>query len=323
MPGAGGSASVVTDDQGRLHHPRDRPGTLVVSFEPRWDLPWRGQWRPGGPKVRPGATTRGHDPPHSGRARQGDRPGGTERPADRRRGRERRGEDPDFPLARTDANGRFAAFVMPGVVPPNAAALPRGYYDTTRITAGSQPTLTERTAELTLEPIWLTPGRRAARRVLDAKGTPVPAAEVTGRSERAGGGGGPISTVTDRHGRFRITGLRPDATVYLSAVRGEATTAAPVTILSSNGTVNLTIAPENAVALVGRVKDQAGRPVAGAAVRVTGRTRNQDNIPLHQFTVAFDDEGRTILRTGADGQFHTPKQLRPDMEYHVKVEADG
>ncbi len=322
LPGAGGSASVVTDDQGRFTIPAIAPGTLVVSFEHRWDLPWRGQWRPGGSKVQPGATTEVTIP----LARAGLVKGVVQEAPS---GRPIAGVgvsvaiNPDFPLARTDANGRFAAFVMPGVVRANAADLPLGYYDTTRITAGSRPTLTEGMAELALEPIWLRRGVELRGRVLDAKGRPVPAADVAGRSERAGGRGGPFSTVTDHHGRFRITGLGSDATVYLSAVRGEATTAAPVTVLSSKGTIDLTIAPENAVALVGRVKDPAGRPVAGAAVRVTSRTRNQENVPLRQFPVAFDDEGRTVLRTGADGQFRTPKQLRPDMDYHVDVEADG
>ena len=96
-----------------------------------------------------------------------------------------------------------------------------------------------------------------------------------------------------------------------------------MSIPSSKGTIDLTIRPENAVALFGRVKDPAGRPVAGAAVRVSARKRGSRDIPIEWFTVAYDDEGRSVVRTGADGQFRTPKRLRPDLEYHVDVEADG
>jgi hypothetical protein len=111
--------------------------------------------------------------------------------------------------------------------------------------------------------------------------------------------------------------------VHLSAVRGGATTAAPESIPTSKGTVTLTISQENAVALFGRVKDPAGKPVARAVVRVSARKRGVQDIPIEQFTVSVDDEGRTILRTGADGLFRTPKRLRPDLEYRVDVEAEG
>ena len=150
----------------------------------------------------------------------------------------------------------------------------------------------------------------------------MPGADVSGhyefarnrRPERHSCSDRPSGTIPDR-------GLPPDATLQLSANRSGDDRGARVG-RTSKGSVTLRIVPEHAVALYGRIKDPAGRPLAGAIVRVSARKRGTQDIPIEQFTVAFDDEGRTTLHTGADGQFRTPRQLRPDLEYRVEVEAD-
>ena len=87
-PELGGFASVVTDDQGRFMIPAIAAGTLAVSFEHRWDLPWRGQLA-GRPPVQPGTTTEVTIPLKRAGLVKGLVQEVTERPADRRRGRER------------------------------------------------------------------------------------------------------------------------------------------------------------------------------------------------------------------------------------------
>ncbi len=315
-----GFASVVTDDQGRFTIPAIAAGTLVLSFEHRWDLPWRGS-PASRPQVQPGTTTEVSIPLQRAALVKGVI---QEDPS----GRPIAGAGVYFHrdlgdrLARSDAEGRFSDYLVPGRVFTNPVELPRGYYNPS--TTGDPQSLPEGTAELTLKPIEVRRGAELQGRILDAEGKPVPGAGVSGHLELAQETyGGFVGAVTDRQGRFRITGLPPNATVQLAATCGEATTAAPVSIPSSKETIDLTIRPENAVALFGRVKDPAGRPVAGAAVRVSARKRGSRDIPIEWFTVAYDDEGRSVVRTGADGQFRTPRQLRPDMEYQVDVEADG
>ena len=322
VAGVGGFASVVTDDQGRFTIPAIAAGTLAVSVEYRWDLPWRGL-PASRPQVQPGTTTEVTIPLKRAGLVKGVVQEVTERPAGRRRGGEPSSWTPMTPLARSDAEGRFSAYVAPGMVFAVSRRACPAAITTARTTSTSQRCPRGRRSSR-----WSRSGWAGASSCEGASSTrresPCRRRSVSGHYGLPGGAfGGASARSPTAEGRFRITGLPPDTTVHLSAARGEATTAAPESIPSSKGTITLTIGPENAVALFGRVKDPAGRPLAGAAVRVSARKRGSRDIPIERFTVSFDDEGRTILRTGADGQFRTPRQLRPDLEYHVEVEADG
>ena len=81
-----GFASVVTDDQGRFTIPAIAAGTLVLSFEHRWDLPWRGM-PASRPQVQPGTTTEVTIPLQRAALVKGVIQEDPERPADHRRGR--------------------------------------------------------------------------------------------------------------------------------------------------------------------------------------------------------------------------------------------
>jgi hypothetical protein len=319
--GVGGFASVVTDEQGRFTIPAMAEGTLRLSIELHRDLPWRGQPRTSQPQVRPGTTTE----VAISLQRAGLVKGIVQETSSRRPIAGvgvRLSADLDAPLARSDAEGRISTYILPGRFRINPVDLPRGYDNPSQVVVWQ--TLPEGTSEFTMQPIEVSRGVELHGRVLDSTGMPVPAATVAGHFEKGNGSlGGRIGAVTNCEGRFGIAGLPLDATAYLSAVRGEATTAAPISVPSGRKTIDLTVRPENAVALHGRARDAASRPVAGAVVRVTARKRNENNLPVEQFTVSFDDEGRTTVQTGTDGQFRTPKQLRPDLEYRVDVEADG
>ncbi len=112
--GVVGFASVITDDQGRFTIPAIAAGTLVLSFEHREDLPWRG--RPTGrPQVQPGTTTEVTTP----LLRAGLVKGVIhEEPS----GRPIAGvgvflyRDLGDRLARSDAEGRFSDYLAPGPV---------------------------------------------------------------------------------------------------------------------------------------------------------------------------------------------------------------
>jgi hypothetical protein len=318
VAGVGGWASVVTDDQGRFTVPAIAAGMPAMSVDLRWDLPWRGL-PSRRPPVQPGTTTEVTIPLKPAALVKGvvqEIPNG--RPI--------AGVgvavvmDEETPLARSDAQGRYSAYIAPGMARSYAVGMPRGYYSPSS-RANSQP-LPDGVKELTMKPLGLNRGVEVRGQVVDAEGKPVPGADVAGHYDLISGLGRRIHAVADREGRFRLDSIPPDTTLYLSAVRGGATTAAPESILPSKPSIMLGISPEHAVALYGRVKDPADRPVAGAVVRVQARKRGSQDILLEQLTISFDDEGRTTLRTGADGQFHTPRQLRPDLEYRVEVEAD-
>jgi len=319
VAGVGGLAWVVTDDQGRFSVPAIAAGTLAISFEQHWDLPWRGQ-AARRPVITPGTTTEVTIPLKRAVLVKGV-------VQEISSGRPVPGVgvavvlDHETPLARSDAEGRFSAYVAPPMVQSYAVDVPRGFYSPSN-RVNSLP-LPGGAAEFTVQPVGVSRGVEVRGRVFDAGGKPVPMAEISGYYDLANGLPWPVHAVTDRAGRFRLDSIPRDTTLHLSARRGGATTAAPESISPAQGEVTLKISPENAVALAGRVKDITGGPLAGAIVRVSARTRGVQQIPIEQFTVAIDDEGRTILRTGADGQFRTPRQLRPDLEYRLEVEVDG
>ncbi len=314
----GGWASVVTDDQGRFTVPAIAAGMLLISVELRWDLPWRSP-PPSRPQVQPGTTTELTMPLKPAALVKGvvqEIPSG--RPiADV-------GVavvmDAETPLARRDAEGHYSAYIAPGMARSYAIGMPRGYYSPSH-RVNSQP-LPDGVKEFTLKPLGLSRGVEVRGRVVDAEGKPVPGADVAGHYGTGPDDAGRSHAVTDREGQFRLDSIPPDTTLNLSAVRGGATTAAPESSLPSKPSITLRISPENAVALFGRVKDPTDRPVGGAIVRVQARKRGGQDIALEQLTIAYDDEGRTTLHTATDGQFHTPRQLRPDLEYRVEVEAD-
>ena len=147
----GGFASAVTDDQGRFTIPQIAAGTLAVSVEYRWELPCAASG-PDRMPVRPGTTTEVAIPLQRAGLVKGIV---LEAPSGRPLAGVGVGLTVHFdqPLARTDAEGRFAAYVAPGVLFANPVDLPRGFC---RISPTiSRLRLPEGTAELNVEPLGL------------------------------------------------------------------------------------------------------------------------------------------------------------------------
>jgi RNA polymerase sigma factor (sigma-70 family) len=130
------------------------------------------------------------------------------------------------------------------------------------------------------------------------------------------------SLTTNERGEFTITGLAPRVEVRLKARRQEALTAKVTVVQASPAAqINLRIARGAGLALAGRVRDAGGRPVAGARIEVLGRPwLPKPNVGTAR-TIAF--EGGAIVRTDANGRFQTPRELEPDGEYRVVVNAEG
>jgi hypothetical protein len=160
-------------------------------------------------------------------------------------------------------------------------------------------------------------------RVADPEGRPVPGAEVSGYWLRPARGYETVSAVSDRAGTFRIEGVDPKAEVLLSARRGAAVTATPVPGRAEEGPVMLTVSPDHAVAVSGRVVDPDGRPLADAIVRLESRKRGPEDFEVEAGRVVFDADGGDTVLSDPDGRFRTPRLLRPDLEYRARVEAEG
>ncbi len=275
VAGVGGWASVVSDDQGRFTVPAIAAGTLAVSVDLRWDMPWRSPPL-SRPQVQPATTTEVtialkpaaritgvvQEIP-SGRPVAGVRVAVA--------------MDAETLLAPSDAEGRFSAYVAPGMARSYPVGMPHGYYHPTNF-ANDQP-VPEGVKEVTLKPLGLSRGLEVRGQVVNAQGKPVPGTDVSGHYDLSNRFERSIHAVTDREGRFRIESVPPDTTLHLSASRGGATTAAPESIAASKGSITLKISPENAVALYGRVKDPEGRPLAGAAVRVSAPSEERKTSP--------------------------------------------
>ncbi|HEV3023832.1 MAG TPA: carboxypeptidase-like regulatory domain-containing protein [Pirellulales bacterium] len=76
----------------------------------------------------------------------------------------------------------------------------------------------------------------------------------------------------------------------------------------------------NAASLKGHVVDSAGRPVAGAEVRVFRKARSADEKRTHNEAVTFD--GAEALRTDAEGNFETRDLFNQDTTLRVVAQAD-
>ncbi len=222
------------------------------------------------------------------------------------------------PLAWTDAEGRYTAFALAGSVSPYSQVAPPPFYfpefflTTVPIPAGL--------AEFELKPLLLARGGTLVGRVVDADGRPVAGAEVDGYWAMPSRGYDPVRAISGRDGSFRAEGVKPDAEFRLSARGGDAATPGEV---SGTGKEpwTLTVRPENAVALDGRVTDDAGAPIRGARVRLAFRLLGPEAMEVENRAVDF--AGLDDLRTDADGRFRTPRQLRSNLEYRAEAEAPG
>ena len=124
------------------------------------------------------------------------------------------------------------------------------------------------------------------------------------------------AATSNDQGQFVLEGINPGANVMLEASVGNARTDRPQPAAAGAATpVKLVISGANTVALFGHVVDPAGKPVAGAMVRIHSRPIKDDGHP-DPGPIRFD-EGE--IRTDRDGRFLTPRQVKRGYGYRAEV----
>jgi hypothetical protein len=320
LSGVGGSATTVTDEEGRFHVPALAVGSLAISIDPHADLPWRAA------SIDQRAVVAGAATEVDITLKRAARIMGTV--VEKGGGKPVAGAgvildwNPDLATVLTDAEGRFMTFGLPATLSPFVGLTPRGYYnpdfflDNQIVPEGSE--------SFTLKPLELARGQTLRGVVVDSDGKPAAGADVSGFWLRPARGYETVGAVADRAGRFTIEGIAAETRVQLAAMLGTAVTKAPESAPPGKDPITLRVSPEFAVALEGRAIEPGGRPVPGASVIIESRKRGPENFPVEPVrTVAIDDDGRVAIRTDSDGRFRSPRRLRPDLEYRAEIEADG
>ncbi len=232
-----------------------------------------------------------------------------------------------MPEARSDAEGRFVAYAMPGSAAGLFVSPPPCFLRANRT---SDVAIGEIDGQ-TLPPIELERGVSLRGRVVDEAGSPVPGAMVEGKWQQFMGGTSPngpfmmsnqvAKATSDPRGEFLLEGIYRGAKVSLEAQAGDARTDAPSeTQPGAADPVTLRVSRANIVALSGRVVDADGRPVAGARVRFRSRSTGADNL-MEPGYLRF--EGFEAIKSGPDGTYRTPRQIRRGYAYSAEGDAGG
>ncbi len=125
------------------------------------------------------------------------------------------------------------------------------------------------------------------------------------------------ASTTDPSGTFLLEGIDPGVAVSLEARAGIARTEGPQSVgAGATGPVTLSISGANSVALSGRVIDSAGKPLTGVLVRIRARKSAREPFPEPD---AFRFTDTREIRTGLDGRYTTPREIRRGSAYRAEV----
>jgi RNA polymerase sigma factor (sigma-70 family) len=235
------------------------------------------------------------------------------------------GQNAEF--ATTDANGRYTCLVPPGEH-YRLPLLPRQFLPITpRGDRSNIVDVPEGTGEREVRAIEVIRALAVRGSVVDEAGKPAAGAVVRavwwGPNQQFTSGNGwwnEKAVTADERGEFAVEGLPADAEVRLTARRGGALTPTATQARPDvSRPVTLRITKDAALALSGRVRDTAGRPVAGAQVEVWRRPWAPPPNEGKPGRVALEGP----IRTDDAGKFQTPGGFDPDGEYRVLVTADG
>lgn len=220
--------------------------------------------------------------------------------------------------AKTDAAGRFVVAVEPGTTKIHPDVPPKGYVG---IYEEHCPRL-----EVKQDRDW--PDFKLARaaeidgRVVDPAGKPVAEAEVRLVVPGFRGFMGDDRLVfAGTDGSFWLEQLDPTDKVPVRARTADATTDGAIVIrpseLNPPGKLTVTVGPQFAARLTGRVVDQRGKPVTNAPISVLwNRSLVSEKAMKGMGLGSLLDQ----VRTGPDGRFRTAA-LWPGDSYHVTVDV--
>ncbi len=275
-----GAAIVYPDQQGRFEIPAIAEGTIRVFVTEPDGFPYRSDTTPEGLIVSPGETSELVIP-----LRKAVR--GT------RLIREAKSKQPISGVrvllennhqqvsARTDANGQFTAFLLPGVLYNTVYDMPDGYLQQ-NINSRTRTQVPNGVQEHTLKPIDVLQSRIIEGIVRDANGAGFPGVRVGANwSESdedfgfraASGFSGRVWATTDASGHFRLTGVHPVTAISLTPVRAGLVLGSTVNVPGSeDNAVELSTEPFDFVSLNGRVVHQDGSPAAGVRYSIQSAT---------------------------------------------------
>ena len=217
---------------------------------------------------------------------------------------------------RSDQEGRYRAYLLPGQASPLPWRMPLHYFFP-NYTLDTQP-VHEGAERVRLNPLLLARGATLRGRVVDERGRGVAGAEIYCHWRLAASGPASQHAWSDREGAFELNAVEPHAQVSLWASSAQGATAEPVQALAeSDKGIELVVSP--ALALEGHVLDSARRPVANAVVRLVWRQPDAEGR-----AAAFAHfSGSERLLTDGDGRFRTPASLLRGLEYRAEIAAPG
>ena len=207
----------------------------------------------------------------------------------------------------TDPSGHYECFAIPGLAYLSPFAGPRE----PRLAHVRLPErrIPEDAVDFEMPPIELSRSGNVRGVAVDAQGKPVAGALVEatwsvdeGTNRR---GRREVSVWSDGRGEFRVDGVPLDAEVTLAAsLSGLRTPRPAVTRVGADEAAELRLDDSSAAALMGRVVDKDGNPVAGARVRLRAQRRYPSGQVKRDDLVDFD--GISVLTSDAEGRFRTP-----------------
>ena len=226
----------------------------------------------------------------------------------------------EYPV--TDAEGRYAAYMMPGQVRFSVLEVPKSHFHPQLYPQWLDFELKAGEERHVLPPVDLYKATAIRGTVLDAEGRPAAGVDVTGTwvAKDFGGPSTASRDTTDAAGAFTLGGIAPGSEVSLAAAAGS-TAEAPTETATAGGDrpVTLRLRPREAEALRGRVLGPDGHPRADALVRIKARRPGEILSAGTEFAFADAEE----VRTGADGTFRTPAELPKGQEYRAEFTAAG
>jgi protocatechuate 3,4-dioxygenase beta subunit len=220
----------------------------------------------------------------------------------------------------SDAEGKFSGRIPGSVNQPYgwAVEIPRPFYHPSNQSEPPQGMPPTGTAELALPPMELPRGVDVPGTVLDEEGKPVAGARIRALWNLDDIPQAALA-LSDEKGRFTLIGIDPLAELHVNAwsrgaatpeavvLRAEKANSGPITVKVSKGAVGSTS---------GRVLDPAGKPVAGARVRIWQQLQNKADRLVHQFPAT------DWIFTDAEGRYQAWR-LPLGKEYMVEANAPG
>lgn len=181
------------------------------------------------------------------------------------------------------------------------------------------------TDELVLPPDELPRAVDVPGMVKDQAGRGICGATVEGTWRHATGRTQFVISRSDAQGHFVLHGVDPVAELTYRAWLGDRSMARSVTaraVETITRPVVVTISSKFTSSLVGRVQDTAGRPIAGALVRVWRMARGKDRRVVDIEPILSED-GHDVVRTDSSGRYQAPRRVSLPDEFFAEVRATG